>query len=94
MAKSSCGIVFSNYLRQLIPDTTVVYHGSEPHYQKEISKAEARNKLHLPQNGRLALAQGFFTNTKGWDMIKNIQMPENWKLVINYSKNFYNKEYI
>lgn len=94
MAKSSCGIVFSNYLRQLIPDTTVVYHGSEPHYQKEISKAEARNKLHLPQNGRLALAQGFFTNTKGWDMIKNIQMPENWKLVINYSKNFYNKENI
>ncbi|CAN5877512.1 hypothetical protein BH23THE1_BH23THE1_28640 [soil metagenome] len=94
MAKSSCGIVFSNYLRQLIPDTTVVYHGSEPHYQKEISKAEARNKLDLPQNGRLALAQGFFTNTKGWDMIKNIQMPENWKLVINYSKNFYNKENI
>lgn len=48
----------------------------------------------MPQNGRLALAQGFFTKTKGWDMIKKIQMPMNWKLVINYSKNFYNKENI
>jgi hypothetical protein len=27
-------------------------------------------------------------------MIKNIQMPDTWKLVINYSKNFYNKENI
>lgn len=94
MAKSSCGIVFSNYLKQLIPDTTVVYHGSEPFCQTVGSKAQARNKLHLPQNGRLALAQGFFTDTKGWDMIKKIQMPKNWKLVINYSKNFYNKENI
>lgn len=94
MAKSSCGIVFSNYLSQLIPNTTVVYHGSEPYYQTVVSKTEARNKLHLPHNGRLALAQGFFTNTKGWDMIKKIQMPQNWKLVINYSKNFYNNENI
>ena len=50
--------------------------------------------MHLPENGRLALAQGFITNTKGWDIIRKIKMPKDWSLVVNYSKNFYNNEKI
>jgi glycosyltransferase involved in cell wall biosynthesis len=50
--------------------------------------------MHLPVNGRLALAQGFITKTKGWDIIKKIKMPDDWRLVVNYSKNFYNDENI
>jgi len=94
MSKSAYGIVLSNYMRELIPRTNVVYHGSAPYFNREISRIEARKKMHLPENGRLALAQGFITNTKGWDIIKKIKMPKNWRLVVNYSKNFYGSEKI
>ena len=93
MSKSAYGIVFSNYMRSLIPGTNLIYHGSEPWpTTKDTIQKEARKKLGLPQKGRLALAQGFFTSTKGWDIIKSMKMPLNWKLVVNYSRNFYNTE--
>lgn len=93
MSKSAYGIVFSNHMRSLIPGTNVVYHGSEPWSTTvKLSQKEARMILGLPQHGRLALAQGFFTSTKGWDIMKRMKMPDNWKLVVNYSKNHYNKE--
>lgn len=94
MSKSAYGIVLSNYMRDLIPRTNVVYHGSEPYFKKDISRIDARKKMHLPVNGRLALAQGFITNTKGWDIIKKIKMPDDWRLVVNYSKNYYSNEKI
>lgn len=94
ISKSVYGIVLSNYMRELIPRTNVVYHGSEPYFKNEISRIEDRKKMHLPENGRLALAQGFITNTKGWDIIRKIKMPKDWKLIVNYSKNFYNNEKI
>jgi glycosyltransferase involved in cell wall biosynthesis len=94
MSKSAYGIVLSNYMRDLIPRTNVIYHGSVPYFDTEISRVDARKKMHLPVNGRLALAQGFITNTKGWDIIKKIKMPKDWRLVVNYSKNFYNNEKI
>ena len=93
MSKSAYGIVLSNYMKTLIPKTHVIYHGSDPWPTTiDITQKEARKKLGLPQKGRLALAQGFFTSTKGWDIIKSMKMPLNWKLVVNYSRNFYNTE--
>jgi glycosyltransferase involved in cell wall biosynthesis len=93
MSKSAYGIVLSKYMRTLIPGSNVIYHGSEPWATAiNITQKEARKKLGLPQKGRLVLAQGFFTATKGWDIIKRITLPPNWKLVVNYSKNFYNTE--
>jgi hypothetical protein len=94
MSKSVYGIVLSNYMRQLIPKTNVVYHGSDPDFPTDIRRIKARKLMHLPEKGKLALAQGFITNTKGWDIIRKIKMPKEWKLVVNYSKNFYNKERI
>ena len=94
ISKSAYGIVLSDYMRKLIPGTNVIYHGSEPYFKKEISHIEARKKMHLPENEKLALAQGFVTNTKGWDIIRKIKMPKDWRLVVNYSKNFYNNEKI
>ena len=94
MAKSAYGIVLSNYMRELIPGTKVVYHGSDPYFKTGITRIEARKKMHLPEKGKLALAQGFITNTKGWDVIRKLKMPKDWKLVVNYSKNFYNNEKI
>jgi glycosyltransferase involved in cell wall biosynthesis len=94
MSKSAYGIVLSDYMKELIPGTKVVYHGSTPHFANDLTRNEARKKMHLPENGRLALAQGFITNTKGWDIIKKVKMPKDWKIVVNYSKNFYNNEKI
>jgi len=94
MSKSAYGIVLSDYMKELIPGTNVLYHGSTPYFKNEISRTEARKRMHLPEKGRLALAQGFITNTKGWDIIRKIKMPKDWRLVVNYSKNFYNNEKI
>ena len=94
MSKSAYGLVLSNYMKKLIPRTNVLYHGSVPYFKNEISPIEARKRMHLPEKGRLALAQGFITNTKGWDIIRKIKMPKKWRLVVNYSKNFYNNEKI
>lgn len=58
--------------------------------EKMITKVEARKRLGLQQY-KLALAQGFFTATKGWDIISKVKMPKGCKIVINYS-NFYNNE--
>lgn len=94
MSKSAYGIVLSDYMRDLIPGTDIVYHGSMPYFKTNIEQIEARKLMHLPEKGKLALAQGFITNTKGWDIIRKIKMPRGWRLVVNYSKNFYNTEEI
>lgn len=94
MSKSATGIVLSNYMRELIPGTNIIYHGSVPYFKTDIAQLEARKLMNLPEKGRLALAQGFITNTKGWDIMRKIKMPKDWKLVVNYSKNFYNTEKI
>ena len=93
LSKSAYGLVFSKYMKSLIPGTKVIFHGSEPSSNTiNVSQKEARDKLGLPPQGRLALAQGHLTSTKGWDIIRNMRLPKNWKLVVNYSKNFYNTE--
>lgn len=93
LSKSAYGLVFSKYMNALITGTNLIFHGSEP-WSNTINKSpkEARSRLGLPLQGRLALAQGFFTASKGWDIISNMGMLKNWKLVVNYSKNFYNTE--
>jgi hypothetical protein len=46
----------------------------------------------LPECGRIALALGFMTATKGWDIIEKMNIPEGWTIVVNSSKNHYNSE--
>ena len=41
---------------------------------------------------RIALAIGFKTSTKGWDILNEIDLPENWLIIINSSKNHFNTE--
>jgi len=43
---------------------------------------------------KIALALGFRTEGKGWDLLKNITLPKEWSLVINSSKSEYNNENI
>jgi glycosyltransferase involved in cell wall biosynthesis len=115
LSKSKCGIVFSEYLQNLVNEKrnnnqhtydnkefdsnikkSIIYHGAQSIVPvlPEIKKEEARTKFGLPvdKTKRIALAIGFRTGTKGWDILKKINVPANWLIVINSSKNHYNIE--
>jgi glycosyltransferase involved in cell wall biosynthesis len=98
---SRAGIVFSYYMSKLLDHGDgsnsrchVIYHGSEPAVCPPLNKKEAREKFSLPQEDehRIALAHGFRTAGKGWDILKKMNIPKGWTLVVNSSKDYYNKE--
>jgi len=78
-------------MANLIPGTHLIYHGAEPSIPP-VSKNEARRVFALPKNSKLALALGFKTATKGWDLIKKIKVIDGWKIVVNGSKNHFSIE--
>lgn len=86
------GIVFSKYLARLIPGSHLIYHGAEPAVNPPMEKSAARSMFSLPVDTKIALATGFMTATKGWDVIRKMKLPEGWKIVINTSRNHYNIE--
>ncbi len=94
MSKSAAGIVLSNYMTNLIPGSSVIYHGAEPFQSVEIEQKEARKSLSLPEDDKIVLVQGFLTATKGRDILKEMEIPNGWKVVMNYSKNHYNNQII
>ena len=102
---SAAGIVFSHYMSERLENGTndtgsnggkchVIYHGSEPAVYPSLNKKEARKIFSLPQEQeyRIALAHGFRTAGKGWDILKKMDIPKVWILVVNSSKDHYNKE--
>jgi glycosyltransferase involved in cell wall biosynthesis len=101
---STAGIVFSHYMSERLDASTnddgsgsrchVIYHGSEPAIYPPLNKKEAREKFSLPQEDghRIALAHGFRTAGKGWDILKKMNIPKGWTVVVNSSKDYYNKE--
>ena len=100
--RSRACIVFSDYMSKNLgfsrcsSRSQVIYHGSEPAICPQPSKEEARSKFSIPVNDDdklLALAFGFSTSAKGWDILNKIDIPNDWKLVVNSSsKSYYNKE--
>ena len=99
---SDAGIVFSDYVKTIIgtkksnkrfssSKVKLLYHGAEPAASIEgISKKDARTRFpSLPQKDirRIALAFGFMTVAKGWDIIEKMKVPYNWTIVINSSVN-------
>ncbi|MCD6036469.1 MAG: putative glycosyl transferase, partial [Nitrososphaeraceae archaeon] len=101
---SRAGIVFSHYMSKLLDHDDdgdsgssrchVIYHGSEPAIYPPLNKKAAREKFSLPQEDghRIVLAHGFRTAGKGWDILKKMNIPKDWTLVVNSSKDYYNKE--
>jgi glycosyltransferase involved in cell wall biosynthesis len=102
LLRSITGIVFSDYMKTIIgakksnkrfgsSKLKLLYHGAEPAASiKGISKKDARTRFpSLPQSkmDRIALAFGFMTVAKGWDVIEKMKVPENWTIVINSSVN-------
>ena len=89
---NKAGVVFSKYLATLIPGTTLIYHGAEPSCSPPLDRNDARKVFSLPEDENLALAVGFMTATKGWDIIRKMKVPKGWKIVINTSRNHYGRE--
>jgi glycosyltransferase involved in cell wall biosynthesis len=89
---SRAAICFSKYLSQAVGGGNVIYHGAEPAIYPIPSKQEARVRLSLPRDKMLAVAIGFRTIAKGWDILDKIEMPKDWMLVLNSSKGHYNTE--
>jgi glycosyltransferase involved in cell wall biosynthesis len=97
LAQSKEGIVFSQYTSKLIGGGKVIYHGAEPALATVPDKKEARKSFSLPEwgegeNPRIALALGYKTSNKGWDILGKTKLPQQWKIVINSSKSHYNTE--
>jgi glycosyltransferase involved in cell wall biosynthesis len=99
LAMSKASIMFSQYLSALIGGENsrrcnVIYHGAEPSPRVlfQPTKKEARSRFSLPQDRRIAVALGFTTATKGWRMLEKMKVPDDWIVVLNSSKNHYNKE--
>lgn len=97
MHLSQASIVFSNYLAKLIAENdekslknfTIIYHGAEPNLNMPLKKKEAREAYSLPLNRKIALFFGFMTHTKGWDILNNLDIPNDWAMVINQSENLF-----
>ncbi len=89
---SSAGICFSKFMSKRLGGGTVIYHGADPAIAQEVSKAEARSRFSLPHDKMIAVAIGFSTATKGWDILTKMQMPKGWILVLNSSKGHFNRE--
>jgi glycosyltransferase involved in cell wall biosynthesis len=101
LRKSHSGIVFSHFMSRKLCGgrCKVIYHGSEPAVgHSGPNKAEARKKLFVPDiikdGERIALAVGFTTDGKGWELFEKIKLPKGWKLVVNTSKSHFNNENI
>jgi glycosyltransferase involved in cell wall biosynthesis len=89
---SYAGISFSKYMTSRIGGGQVIYHGAEPAILPSVPKAKAREIFSLPQDEMIAVAIGFSTATKGWDILTKIDMPNGWMMVLNSSKGHFNKE--
>ncbi|HJT85277.1 MAG TPA: glycosyltransferase, partial [Nitrososphaeraceae archaeon] len=83
----------------------IIYHGAEPSLSPYPNiKEEARAKFGIyfdkkdnktrrkRRRKMIALAIGFKTSTKGWDILNEIDIPENWLIIVNSSKNHFNTE--
>ena len=93
LAFSRAGITFSNYMSKMIGrNCHVIYHGSQPMSLVSQDKKQARKYFGLPTESRIALAAGFRTVTKGWDIIPKLKLPKEWAVVTNSSKGHYSVE--
>jgi glycosyltransferase involved in cell wall biosynthesis len=103
LQQSKAAIAFSRDMFTLLgagKRNEIIYHGAEPSSKVSLSREENRSyfSLHTPSstsiNGipRIALAIGFETPLKGWDIIQKMSIPDGWTVVINSSRGYYSTE--
>jgi hypothetical protein len=91
LGEKSGRLVFSHHLLKMT-GAAKLFIMSEPFISHRPTKNEARAKFSLPQEGAIALALGFRTAIKGWDVLVKMKIPDGWSVVVSSSKNLYNKE--
>lgn len=90
LAQSAAGIVFSEFMSRALGDEGchLIFHGGEQqNLESGQIKSEIKKSYSIPEQGRIALALGYATATKGWDIIEKMDIPDHWTIVINPSKN-------
>lgn len=87
---SRAAIVFSHHVSELLGGGYVIYHGAEPSVDSP-GKSEARTLFSLPTQGKIVLALGFGTPTKGWDVLEKMRLPEGWTMVVNSSQGHFSE---
>ena len=95
LIKSACGIAFSEFMSRTLGSQgcNVIFHGAEiQDIRSDRTKANIRKSYSIPAHGRIALALGYATATKGWDVINRMDIPDGWTIVNNASKNEYSHE--
>ena len=96
MLRSAASVAFSEYMAKILSTSSykvnVIYHGAEPSLTNQPSKEVARSIYSLPRDRKIALAFGFATHTKGWEILKEMKIPDNWIVLVNHSKNYYSSE--
>jgi glycosyltransferase involved in cell wall biosynthesis len=96
MLRSAASIAFSEYMAKMLStrnyNVDVIYHGAEPSLVNRPTKEVARSYYSLPLDRRIALVLGFATHTKGWEILKEMKIPDNWTILVNHSRNYYSKE--
>ena len=95
LAQSAAGIVFSESMSRTLETKGchVIFHGADRQDSGSGQiKSEIKKSYSIPEQGRIALALGYATATKGWDMIEKMDIPDHWTIVINPSKNGYSSE--
>jgi len=85
LSKEIISLAKSN--QSLVKRGTVIYHGAESSPSLSVKyKEEYRKEFELPINKRLLLAFGYVGSYKGFDILNNIKLPNNWSLVIKQNK--------
>jgi glycosyltransferase involved in cell wall biosynthesis len=77
----------ANTIYKIVKRGTVIYHGAEPaQYLSAANKEEFRKELGLPNDKMLLLAFGYVGSYKGFDILDNLHLPEDWSLVVKQNK--------
>jgi glycosyltransferase involved in cell wall biosynthesis len=85
LSKEIISLAKSN--QSLVKRGTVIYHGAEPAPSLSAkNKQEYRKEFGLPLNKRLLLAFGYVGSYKGFDILSNLKLPDDWSLVIKQNK--------
>ena len=96
MLRSAASVSFSEYMAKMLSTRSskvnVICHGAEPSLTNQPSKEAARSIYSLPLDRKIALAFGFATHTKGWEILKEMKIPDNWTILVNRSRNQYSSE--
>lgn len=96
MLRSAASIAFSENMARILStrdyNVNVIYHGAEPSLMNRPTMEVARSHYSLPLDRKIALALGFATHTKGWEILKEMKIPDNWTILVNHSRNYYSRE--